>query len=153
MFQIFDLQKVDGHVVQFLQLGHSLANIKIYKSRSIHFCASSNRFRDNSVSNCLTLKSMSRSWSTIFAMRLFDGKCQNLQTSKENYFRQCMACENDCNRQTHTETYTQTARYRKRKTDKAIVKGEIADLSKNDEQRMVRIGTVNNRTIVVGWRF
>ena len=45
-FPIFYLQNVgQGHRVQFSQRGYLMVNIKICKSRSLHFYASSNNFR------------------------------------------------------------------------------------------------------------
>ena len=44
--KMFDLQKVgQGHGMQFSQLQHSMANVKI-TNVSHNFCASSHRFRD-----------------------------------------------------------------------------------------------------------
>ena len=81
-FQIVYLQKVgQGHEVQFSQWGHSMANIKIYKSRSVYFYVSSNLFRDINVFICYLRNSRSRSQSTIFAMLYFHGEYRNLQTS------------------------------------------------------------------------
>ena len=55
----------------------------------MHFCASSNRFRNINVSNEWHFKKIARSRSTIFAMLASDGKCQNLPKFMRqlNYFR------------------------------------------------------------------
>ena len=55
-----------------------MANIKNYKSCPINFCASSHHFRDITISNLLPSKSRSRSRSTIFARRPFDGKYEKV---------------------------------------------------------------------------
>ena len=44
----------------------------------MHFYTSSHRFRDINILRFWPSKSRSRSWSTIFAMTQFDGKCKNL---------------------------------------------------------------------------
>ena len=91
-----------------MQWYHSLANYQIFKSRSVHFCASSHRFRDinilrllskstNVSYTCLsqilpfqiyiyffTLKGTSQ--REIFAITAFDGKCQNLQISLTRFY-------------------------------------------------------------------
>ena len=59
-----------------LGVSFAMANIKIYKSRYVQFCASSQRFRDiNSLRVWLT-KSWPKSQSIILAMTPFDGKRQ-----------------------------------------------------------------------------
>ena len=69
ILNFFNLQNLrQGHEVQFWQLRHSMANIKIYKSRSM--CGSSSRFRDFFVANLWPSKRRSRSRSTIFAITL-----------------------------------------------------------------------------------
>ena len=76
----FYLWKVDqSHGMQLAVWGHSIANIKFYKSRQMHFCVSTNHFRDINASNLFSSKNMSRLWRTIFTMRLFNCKYQNLQ--------------------------------------------------------------------------
>ena len=47
-YQIVDLEQVgQGSLYVSLQWYHSLTNIQICKGHSVHFCASSHRFRDN----------------------------------------------------------------------------------------------------------
>ena len=72
-FQIVYLEKVgQGHWVWLLQWSYLLANIQIFKSRSVQFCAGSHRFVYIDISRFWSSKSRSRSRSTIFAMTQFD---------------------------------------------------------------------------------
>ena len=56
-----------------------LANIKIFKSRWMQFCASSHCFRDMNILHFSPSKSMSKSRSKIVSMTQFDRKWPNLQ--------------------------------------------------------------------------
>ena len=74
-FQILDLENVGKYRrVQHSQWHHSVTNINLYESRSMHFYASIHRFRDVKVWNVWPGKRMSRSRSTTFAMAPVDGK-------------------------------------------------------------------------------
>ena len=55
-----------------------MANMKIYKIRSMQFCLSCHRFRDTKVSNLLPSKVGQVSWNSTFAIVYFDGKYQKL---------------------------------------------------------------------------
>ena len=60
-------------------------NIRWQLSKFTIDYASSNCFRDINIFNFLPLKSRSRLRSTIFAMTLFDSKCQNLQMPPRHF--------------------------------------------------------------------
>ena len=62
-----------------------MANIKIYKSRTMHFYACSNVFRDINLSYFLPSRSRSGSRNIIFAMRSINGKYQNLQQTSHTF--------------------------------------------------------------------
>ena len=62
-----------------------MGNMKIYRSRHMHFCASSHRFGDMNVSKRL-LYTVSQGHEYNFAMRLFDGKYKNLQKSSYAFY-------------------------------------------------------------------
>ena len=87
-----------------------MANIKIYKSRPMHFCPSSQRFRYISVSHFLPKKEGQIYFFFILA------KMRRLVTEVTD-------------RHTHTHLYTPTHTYTE--TAKTMAIGEITDLPKN----------------------
>ena len=60
----------------------TLANFQLFKSRSVHFFASSHRFRHKYL-NFFNFQKVGQ--STIFAITPIDGKCQNLQMSPTHF--------------------------------------------------------------------
>ena len=93
----------------------------IYKSRPIHFCASSIVSEILTYQISLLSNSRSRSKSTIFTMTPFDFILSKFTNITFFYFRKGMTCANDTH--THTQSHTET--------NKAMAIGEITDVSKN----------------------
>ena len=72
-FQICNFHNlIHDHRVQDSQWSHSMANIKLYKSPTWAFFASSHRFRNIHISKFVTSKCRSRSWCSTFAVAQCD---------------------------------------------------------------------------------
>ena len=80
----FYLQKVgEGHGVQFSQIHHLMATVKINKCLPHVSALALTRFRNIKMYFFLPSKCRSISQSTIIAITSFDGNCQYLQMSPD----------------------------------------------------------------------
>ena len=88
-FQIGDLQYVD-HGIEFSQCFHSMAEIKIYKSRSMHFCVISDCIREINV-RFLYLQKVDQSHTVQFSQRHHSMANIKIYTSRPINFA-CASC-------------------------------------------------------------